>query len=476
MALYNPALVLADLERRWFMVKFSGRLATYPARSVLLWYLGLITVGTSLLLLPECRGSGAPISVLDAAFTATSAVCVTGLTVRSTPHDFSFWGQLTIAGLIQIGGIGIITITTFVTLGLGQRQSLRHRAVIAETLGSRGNDLRSVLRQVLLATVAIEGLGFVSLWISNLFDRDLSWLDGIWHAAFHSIAAFCNAGFALWDDNLVRYRSHPAVNLAIGVLVIVGGIGFPTLLDIRRNWHGDWYQRWDRLQLHSKIMLIGTALLLAGGTLLFLILEWDNVLRDMTLGEGLLVSFFQAMTARTAGFNTVDMAALTNATLLILILLMFVGAGPCSTAGGSKVSTAMVLVMLAWSRFRGAMRPQFFRRTLPEETTDRAITTLLLYGLIAAAMLTLLLLFDEPNLPHADSHGRFLDCLFEVVSALGTVGLSTGTTPTLNSVERIVIILTMIVGRLGPISVAIALSHGQRAAHFEYPKEEILIG
>ncbi|MBL9123933.1 MAG: hypothetical protein JNG90_09900 [Planctomycetaceae bacterium] len=458
------------------MAKFSGRLATYPARALFFWYFALITVGTSILLLPVCRGEHGPISVLDAAFTATSAVCVTGLTVRSTAHDFSFWGQLAIAGLIQVGGIGIITITTFVTLGFGRKQSLRQRIVIAETLGTRGGDLRGVLKQVFLVTAFIEGIGFVALWIPNLFDDQLTYLDGIWHAAFHSIAAFCNAGFALWDDNLMRYQTNVPVNLATCALLILGGIGFPTILDVRRNWRGTWWQRWDGLQLHSKIMLLGTTALLVGGTAAFLALEWDNVLRDLSLGDRLLVSFFQATTPRTAGFNTVDMAALTNPTLLIIMMLMFVGAGPCSTGGGAKVSTVSVLALLAWSKFRGAARPHLYRRTIPEETTDRSVTTLLIFGLIAAAALTLLLLFDEPNLPHADSHGRFLDCSFEVVSALGTVGLSTNTTTTLNAMERIVIILVMFIGRIGPISVMIALSRSERAPHFEYPKEEILIG
>lgn len=458
------------------MAKFSGRLATYPARAVFFWYLAMTTVGTSLLLLPICRGTGKPISVIDAAFTATSAVCVTGLTVRSTANDFSFWGQLAIAGLIQIGGIGIITITTFVTLGFGQRQSLRQRAVIAETLGNRGGDLRSVLKQVLLVVAVIEGLGFVALWIPNLFDAELTLVEGVWHAAFHSIAAFCNAGFALWDNSFIRYQTNVPVNLAIAALVVVGGIGFPTMLDIRHNWNGPWFGRWERLQLHSKLMLIGTVALLIGGTLIFMVLEWDNVLRDLPWGDRLLVSFFQGMTPRTAGFNTVDMASLTNATLLVIMLLMFIGAGPCSTGGGAKVSTVMVMVVMAWSKFRGASRPHLFRRTISEETTDRSITTLLLFGLIAAAALTLLLIFDKPNLPHADSHARFLDCTFEVVSALGTVGLSTDTTATLNQLERIIIILVMFIGRIGPISVVIALSRSQRASHFEYPKEEILIG
>ena len=458
------------------MAKFSGRLATYPARAVFFWYFALITVGTSILLLPVCRGTGAPISVLDAAFTSTSAVCVTGLTVRSNAHDFSFWGQLAIAGLIQVGGIGIITITTFVTLGFGRRQSLRQRAVIAETLGAREGDLRGVLRQVLLVTVLIEGLGFVALWIPNLFDPKLSIIEGLWHALFHSVAAFCNAGFALWDDNLIRYQTNVPVNLAISSLIILGGIGFPTILDIHRNWHGNWYGRWERLQLHSKIMLIGTTLLLIGGTASFMALEWNNVLRGMPLGDRLLISFFQATTPRTAGFNTVDLAALTNPTLLIIMLLMFIGAGPCSTGGGAKVSTVMVLTMLAWSKFRGLAKPNLFRRSIPEETTDRSITTLLIFGVIAAVALTLMLIFDEPNMPHASSHGRFLDCSFEVISALGTVGLSMNTTPTLNALERIVIILVMFIGRIGPISVMIALSRSQQASRFEYPKEEILIG
>lgn len=465
------------------MPQVTGSIVKYPARASFIWYCAIIAAGSLLLLHPVCRVPTEPrISVIDAAFTATSATCVTGLSVRSTENDFSFVGQVVIVVLIQLGGIGIMTVTTFAMFQLGGRESLRNRALLSETLGAQsGTSLIWVLRNVILMTALFEGVGFVLLAIRNLWDHyqdpaSISLFAAIWNAVFHSISAFCNAGFSLHDDSLMRYQADPLVNGTICLLIIIGGIGFPVMLDLLRNWHGKWRDRWDRLHLHSKMMLIGTGSLLTLGTFSFLILEWNGVLGGMPWPQRVMVAFFQSVTCRTAGFNTVEISSLTNASLFISILLMMIGAGPCSTGGGFKVSTVMVLVHRSWSTFHGFSRVNLFRRTLPREIVERATATVMLFSVVAMIALTTLLAVEQSTTPHANSQGLFMDAMFEVVSALGTVGLSTGLTTHLNPFSRVVIIVLMFLGRLGPISVFIALSRSERRQRVEFPPEEPMIG
>lgn len=458
------------------MPKTTGSIVKYPARVSLVWYLALILLGGLALTHPACRAAGTrPISLLDGIFTATSAACVTGLSVRSTEQDFSFGGQIVILLLIQIGGIGILTITSYLTIRVGGRATLRQRALVSETLGAReDSDLPWVLRNVLLATALIEGLGFTLLAVRNL--RDMPVPTALWHALFHSISAFCNAGFGLFDDSLTRYRADPFTNMVICLLIITGGLGFPVMLDLRRQWHGPWRTRWDRLHLHSKVMVIGTAALLLFGAFCTLTLESDGVLRDMAPGERVLAACFHSVSSRTAGFNTVPIGELSDATLFITVLLMMIGAGPCSTAGGFKVSTVMVMVLQAWATFHGRERIRAFRRTIPAAAVQRSIATALLFAVVAIVALTLLLILEQTARPHNQANGLFLDALFEVFSALGTVGLSTGLTPALSPGGRIVIIILMFLGRLGPISAVVALSRSERDTKVVYPGEEPLIG
>ncbi|MCA9197001.1 MAG: hypothetical protein KDA87_05655 [Planctomycetales bacterium] len=456
------------------MPKLSGRIVKYPARASFIWYSGLILLGSLALLHPVCRtNSAVKISVLDSVFTSTSAACVTGLAVRSTENDFSFLGQAVILLLIQLGGIGIMTVTTFVLLSFGRGASLRSRLVIRETLGGGTNsDLGWILRRVLLITAISEGVGFLILAVRFLFQ--LPFQTALWHALFHSISAFCNAGFALHDDSLSLYRTDPIVNLTVSALIVVGGLGFPVILDLERNWNGTLKDRWLGLGLHSKIMLIGTTALLAFGFCSFLGLEWNGVLKDDAIWSKPFIALFYSASCRTAGFNTVDLTQLSEATIFFTILLMIVGAGPCSTGGGFKVSSMMVLVLRAWSTFRGRRLISVFRRTIPDSVTDRTTTTGMIFGTIAALALTMLLLTEEHfNSQAAD---EFLAWLFEVVSALGTVGLSLSKTSDLSVIGRVIIIVLMILGRLGPISVFVAFSKTERNLPIEYSHEEPLIG
>lgn len=458
------------------MTEVTGSLRKYPARASFAWYAVVIFLGAVLLTRPFCLASGAKaISFLDALFTATSATCVTGLAVRSTGNDFSWLGQAVILVLIQIGGIGIMTLTTYITFRLGGGAGLRSRAAAAETLGPTDEpDLTLLVRRLLRFVFLIEGLGFAVLLVRWLFTFP-PW-TAAWYALFHSVSAFCNAGLSPFDDSLVGAQGDPVVILTVGALIVAGGLGFPVMLDLRQNWYGTWPRMWDRLRLHTKLMLIGTTILVVAGTAAFLALEWNNALAAMPWWKRLLVAWFQAVVPRTAGFNSVDIGSLTNATLFVLVLLMLIGAGPCSTGGGFKVSTIMILVIRVWSAFRGWSRVNIFRRTIPLQVLGQATATVLVFTVVVSLALTALLVFEQEDLPHARAGGIFLDSLFEVVSAIGTVGLSTGLTPQLTAAGRVVIIVVMFLGRLGPISVFAALSQSERQQSFEYPSEQPLIG
>jgi trk system potassium uptake protein TrkH len=404
------------------MVTVTGPLLQFPARAAFIWYAALIAAGACLLKLPQSVVAGVePLSWIDAVFTSTSACCVTGLSVRSAGNDLSFFGQAVLLILIQLGGIGIMTVTTFIVLRFG----------VSQTLGGARSDLRSTIWGVIRMVAACEAIGFVLLAARNLFDEFSS--RSLWAALFHSISAYCNAGFGLRDSSLADYRGDAWVNFTIMGLIISGGLGFPVISDLLDNSRRGRRGRWESLTMHSKMMLLGTVALLSLGAAAILLLEWNNALVDMPLYEKLLVAGFQSTTPRTAGFETVPMASLTNATLFVIMLLMLIGGGPCSTAGGFKVSTLMVMVHHAWSRFRGYRQVSLFRRSVPRETVDAAL-------------------------------------------ALGTVGLSTGMTPHLSFAAKSILIVLMFLGRLGPISVFVALSGGRRDARVEYPKEEVLIG
>ncbi|MCA9268017.1 MAG: hypothetical protein KDA41_06080 [Planctomycetales bacterium] len=459
------------------MPQFTGSLAKHPARTAMLWYLGGIVVG-SIVLWQAFSGRHVgekAITPTEAAFTATSALCVTGLAVRSTGDDFSFWGQLAILVLIQLGGLGIMTVTTFIMFVTSGRVGLRQKMIVAETLGGDPRaDLKWVVRHVLVTTLAFEAAGFVLLAVRFLFS--MPWRQALWHALFHSVSAFCNAGFSLNNNSLESYQGDVVVNVVIGALIVCGGIGFPVMLDIARNWRGTWRERWDGLHLHSKLMLIGTAALLTFGAAAFLLLEWNNNLQGLPIWRRVMAATFHSITCRTAGFNSMPMASMTNASLFVTILLMMIGAGPCSTGGGFKVSTLMVLAVFAWNAFYGNTTLNLFRRTLPMASVQRAVATLMLFAVLGGVALTTLLLVEQSILPHQQAQGVFLESTFEVVSALGTVGLSTGLTDELTTAGRWIVIGLMFAGRLGPISVFVALSHSGKQVRIQYPSEEPLLG
>ncbi len=456
------------------MAQLTGPLTSYPARVSFSAYVVAILAGGLLLTLPMARAPDRPpITLVDGLFTATSACCVTGLTVRSTLNDFSFFGQSVILVLIQLGGLGIMTITTLASFQIGGQATLRQRAVIADTLGIKsGRDLRWVTRAVLLTVLIAEFLGFVLMcWAT--------WSSGppekvVWRALFHSISAFCNAGFALGDDNLSRYAGSLPINLVICSLIIVGGIGFPVIFDVGSRLRQP-RDLWQRLSIQSKLMLIGTAGLLAAGAISFWLLEWDESLARESLLTRILMGLFHSTTCRTAGFNTVDYAGLASPTLFLTIILMAIGAGPCSTGGGFKVSTFMTLAVSSWTSFRGLPRANVFKRTIPATAVRRATATALLFGAVATVALVALLTVESRGLV-ASRPRWFLEALFECISALATVGLSTGITASLTDSGKFVLIALMLIGRLGPITAAVALGRQRQPYQPEYLEEEPLVG
>ena len=455
----------------------SGSLAKYPARASLWWYLGLVAIGAAALHHPACSAdSNDPISWQDAAFTSASAACVTGLAVRSTEHDFSLAGQATILALIQLGGVGIMTVTTYIVFGLGGRANLRRRLIISEVIGADDDvDLRWVFRNVFQYTLIFEAAGAALL--AARFALDFPPLEACWQAVFHSISAFCNAGFSLSDASLSVYGRDFVVNTVVGVLVVAGGLGFPVMLDLQRVRGADsWKTYWDALHLHTKVVLIATSGILIGSTAAFAALEWNGQFGPLKPWEKLQAAAFHAISTRTAGFNTVDVGLFSPATLFITVLLMMIGAGPCSTAGGFKVSTLAVLVLHAWATFRGRSRATLFRRTISRDALERAAATAMVFSVIAAIALTLLMVVETAATNQLRTQGVFLGLTFETASALGTVGLSTGVTGDLSGASRIILIILMFVGRLGPISAFAALSSDAQRETVEYPNEEPLVG
>lgn len=447
-----------------------------PPRLLVLSFLGLIALGTvGFMVLPGLY-TGPSLSWVDAFFTATSAVCVTGLIVVDTATYFTPLGQAYILFLIQLGGLGILTFTTLVILALGRRLSLHHEAVTAHTAQVAPEvDFRQLVRNIVRFTFLLEAVGAVVLFAAWLprFDGPTA----AWHAVFQAVSAFCNAGFSTFSDSLMGFRGSPLVLLVVMTLIVVGGLGFLTLEELhlqRKPGEGD---RAFRLSLHSRLVLMTTAVLLVGGWAVFSALEWGNTLDGMPAWQRLANGLFMSVTARTAGFNTVDHASATDATNFVTILLMSIGGSPGSTAGGLKTTTVAVIALLALARLRGRQVTSVQGRTVPEETVQRAVGLFVVgFGVVTAAILLFAVLQLGPG--SAGGSESFLRWMFEAVSAFNTVGLSMGATGELTPVGKLLTIVLMYVGRIGPLTLAtaIALDRPTLSGEFRYAYEDVIIG
>jgi len=440
-----------------------------PLRLLLLSFAALIVTGTLLLMLPAATPPDSPIGLIDAFFTATSATCVTGLVVRDTGAGFTTFGQVVILCLIQLGGLGIMTFSLMLMGVLGRRVPLVYRSLVLQTLASNEDraEFRPLLRTVLKFTLATETIGAALLFAR--WQPEMGTAAAAYAAVFHSISAFCNAGFSLWSDSISGWRGDAMTNFVMCALIVLGGLGFLTVHEVISS-----RGRSRAMSVHTRLVLYTTGVLIVGGAAAFWMLESNGVLSGMPGGESLLVSMFQSVTCRTAGFNTIDFALLAPATLFVMILLMAVGGSPGSCAGGLKTTTLAVLALAVWNRLHGRTRTNVFNRTLPTGSVSGALTLAAAAVAVMIAGLFLLLLLEPVEV--VDRHGVFMGYFFEIVSALGTVGLSTGVTPELQPASRVLVAVLMFVGRVGTLTVAGSLVKENPDADWQYPEEEVMIG
>lgn len=456
--------ILEQTERKMGHKLHASRFS--KVQIIALSFLGIILVGTLLLMLPFSTREGQSTSLLDAAFTAVSATCVTGLIVHDTFLHWTLFGQLVVLVMIQLGGLGLMAFSVTFSLLLRRRIGLKERGILQESVNTlQIGGIVKLVRRILLGTLLFEGAGAVLL--SFRFVGDFGFGKGLYYGIFHSISAFCNGGFDLMGvrqagSSLTFYAGDPLVNLTIIFLILIGGIGFLVWDDLLKN---KW--RFRQYRLHTKLVLSMTAILLFGGALLFYLLERDGVLAGEPAGKQILLSLFQSATTRTAGFNTANTAALRDSSKLFMVMLMFVGGNPGSTAGGIKTTTLAVLLIYLRSTLRKTKGAEVFGRRLEEDVVKRA-----------AAILTLSLMLDlfgtlaitaVEQLPLAD-------VLFEVCSALGTVGISAGITGSLTVFSKLVLMLLMYCGRLGSLTFALIFTENRQASPAQKPTERIPVG
>ncbi|GAB6062916.1 TrkH family potassium uptake protein [Deferrisoma palaeochoriense] len=446
----------------------------HPTQLLVLSFAAAIFGGAALLMTPWAT-TGPPLGFVDALFTATSATCVTGLVVVDTGTAFTRFGQGVILALIQLGGLGIMTYSSVFLLLAGRGLSFRGEALVEETLGRKHRTSpRRLVRDVFRYTMLIEAAGAAVLYVA--FRRVHPWDEALWSAVFHSVSAFCNAGFSLYATSFVAFRGDWLLNLTIMLLITLGGLGFLVLEDLADAWADRRAGRPARLGLHTKVVLATSAVLTFGGAAGVWFFEAPNTLAGLPWHEQVLASLFQSVTARTAGFNTLDYGSLTNTTLFFTILLMFIGASPGSCGGGIKTTTFAVVTGLFRDRLRARERVSLFRRTLPEATVARAVSLLMASFAFVTLVIFALLATEIGPVPHRSGGGTFLEIFFEAVSAFGTVGLSTGITPTLSTAGRLLVTFTMFVGRVGPLTLAIAVGRKREPGRFLYAEENLMVG
>ena len=453
-----------------------------PPRAIMIGFGTMILIGALLLNLPIATASGESIGFLDALFTATSANCVTGLVVVNTFDYWSIFGKIVILLLIECGALGFITILTLLMILVRKEISLRNRLVIQASFNQ--NNMRGMVRlvkKVVIITLSFQAVGAVLLAFAFYHSADMTVPEAIFNGVFHAISSFCNAGFDnIGPQSLMPFVTNPAINFIIIALVISGGLGFTVWIELFEKLKNRKRQslriRINHLSLHTKIVLSVTVALLISGTILFMLCEWNNpgTLGDLSAPEKVQASLFQSVTVRTVGFFSIDQSALSDISKFISSLLMLIGGSPVSTAGGIKTVTIGVIFFTMLSVIRGRNRIEAFGRTIPFEIMQKALMVVSAFILLVLVATTILH-FTEANNPISNN---FIDLFYEVCSATGTVGLTTGLTPALSPIGKIVIILCMYFGRLSPITIAVALSmklHGNIDGT-SLPEEKVIIG
>jgi trk system potassium uptake protein TrkH len=440
-----------------------------PPRLLVFSFGIIIMTGTLLLQLPQAT-LGKELSFLDALFTATSATCVTGLIVVDTGTTFTHFGQVVILLMIQLGGLGLMTFSTFFISILGKRLTLHNRSIVQDSFSHKPiRNIKDLLLVILISTFVIEFAGVILL--TARFVETMPFSKALYYAVFHSISAFCNAGFSLFPDSLVSYQDDVLVNITISGLIILGGLGFIVIYEISqaRTIHI------RKLSLHAKVVLYTSGLLIAIGAILFFVLEYDNTLHNLSWKSKILTSFFQSITTRTAGFNSLDIGVLSNPTLFVLILLMVVGASPGSCGGGVKTTTLAIYFAIIKARLKNQTDVNIFNRGIPSHIVSKTIAITFFTLTLICIGLFLLLSTELAEVSHIESRGMFLELLFEVVSAFATVGLSMGVTAGLTSLGKTILIALMFIGRIGPLTMAIAIGEKDKI-NLKMVKENVMVG
>lgn len=439
---------------------------------IMLSFLVLIVIGSILLALPVSSATGSAVSYIDALFTATTSVCVTGLVTVTTATTWSIFGQIVILILIQIGGLGVITIISAIMIEFHKKMGLNDRLLIQAAFNlNTMSGLIAFVKKVIFGTFLVEGIG--ALLYMLVFIPEYGF-KGIWFSVFNSISAFCNAGIDILGENsLCDYALNPIVNITSCLLITIGGIGFVVWWDLIRvikNFRKQGFKCFRNLTLHSKIAISVSLALIAVGAAAFFAFEYNNPLtmKDCTVGEKIMISLFQSVTTRTAGFATIPQQNLSNASSIISLMLMFIGGSPCGTAGGVKTVTIAILFGSVFAAVKNERNVTFFNRNIPKETINKAI------GVTGISFLTA---FISTVLLSAVTDASVIDILYETVSATATVGLTRNLTSSLNIIGKVIIILTMYLGRVGPISLAIAFrAKKEKQNIIENPTEEIVVG
>jgi trk system potassium uptake protein TrkH len=451
--------------------KLVSLLGLKPAQLMITSFAFAIGVGAILLMLPAATRTGEKTGIVDALFTATSATCVTGLIVKDTATYFSTFGQCVILALIQIGGLGIMTFSVSLAVIARRRLGMERQIIMQEVLDQDTSaSIRSLIAFIVKMTFAFEIAGAVCLYF--LWRGRFG--DGVstgYHALFHSISAFCNAGFSTFSDSLAGFIGDIPTNAAVCCLIVFGGLGFTVVRDVLAYVRKRLFSRTERvpnLRIQTRLVIAVSALLIVCGAVAFSVLEWNSSLSSLPLKDKILGAVFQSITARTAGFNTVDMSALSSAGLMLVMVLMFIGASPGSTGGGIKTTTFAVLAATVGSGLKRRANVELYWRTIPAEVVQKALSVLVVSIAIVLTFGALLLYFEREQ--------RFGGILFETVSAFGTVGLSTGVTGSLSVPGKVVTTVLMYAGRLGPLTLAYAFLRFRKPARHRFAEERVMIG
>lgn len=433
-------------------------------RVIALGFVLIVLVGAVLLSLPISSAKGEYTSFVDALFTSTSATCVTGLVVRDTSEYWSGFGKGVIIVLIQIGGIGFMSVVTLLSMIMGRTIHLRERKLLMQSAGGlQVGGIVSLLKKIVIGTVFFELLG--AIFLSFRFCPQFGFLKGIIYAVFHSVSAFCNAGFDLMPGeftSMTAYVNDPLINIVLMFLILIGGLGYVVWNDI---WNKGF--KFSKYCLHTKIVLVLTAILTIGGTALFYIFEYNNLFTDMNIGEKLIASAFAAISPRTAGFNTIDLAGLSGASSLMTLILMLIGGNPGSTAGGIKTTTFAVLIMTVIASVRRNKNVEIFKKRLDDGVARQAYAVVTIY--LSAVFISTLIICGMENF-------GLIEVLFETVSAAATVGATMGITTKLNVISKLIIIFLMYGGRVGGLTLGMVLAEKKNNVPVERPRENILIG